>query len=138
MKNDSPNSLKPFFWVAIAWLVFAVALSWRGGREPMAWAAGLWALSSADLWAITKLVSTLLKVSSGSDISVENRTALVIHASYWALIKLACLLLLSLVLFKSHGIPATSLFTGLGTLIAVPLLGGWFWSRKTVGALDHA
>jgi hypothetical protein len=141
MSNESPtvnharwSELAPFAFAAIAWAVAAVLLCWYWDGSVLAfrWMLGLWALCLLDLFAIAKTMAAVIAVSADA---AGNRPALLVQASTWGAIKLACLGLLGILLFRGQSIPSHALLLGLGTLVVVPLIGGLWWSQR---ALRHA
>jgi len=147
-----PLALPIFGSVALGWLVLSllVVLAVHGTGNLCAasvsakWIFGLWLLSVLDLLAIAKLLVTTIRVL---DLSGEKRVAAIIRASYWGIVKLACLVLF-VVLFLNAGqssgqtigaqtgaIPHEAIFLGMGSLVMIPLLGGLIWSQRI---LRHA
>jgi hypothetical protein len=126
----------PFLMVAFVWLAVGAALCARfqhpGLSLALGWLAVLWGLCLFDLYALSRAVGALLGLAS---VEGEKRGALIIQASYWGMIKLACLGILGAILLRGHSIPALGLLMGTGTLVVVPLLGGYWWSQKV---LRHA
>ncbi len=146
-----PLSLRIFGSVALGWLLLSlliVLLIHIGDPHEVSlsakWIFGLWLLSVVDLLAMAKLLVTAIRVL---DLSGEKRAAAIIRASYWGIVKLACLVLF-VVLFLNAGqssgqtigaqtgaIPHEAIFLGMGSLVMIPLLGGLIWSQRI---LRHA
>jgi hypothetical protein len=130
------ETVLPFLKVAALWLISGLAVSaWTRGSALLgasAWLLLLWAVCLTDLYSLSRAVEALMELVSGTS---ENRGALVIQASYWGMIKLICLGILGLTVFYGRSIPSVSLLMGTGTLVVVPLLGGYWWSQKV---LRHA
>jgi hypothetical protein len=78
-------------------------------------------------------IQPALKLTAGES-NPQKHAALVVSASVWGVIKLACLGIFGFILFHGHAIPQFSLLWGLGTLVTVPLIGGLWWSRKVLTA----
>ena len=137
---------RAFLFSGLAWGLIGVVIGWirfRGGDpgelfRQMKWLCGLWLLSMVDLFSLVQGVGLLVRLSADGSAAApdsekqprENRTFLIIQTSYWVTLKLACWLLLSLVLLKGKAIPLYGLLFGLGTLAVVPLLGGIMWSQR--------
>lgn len=136
-RTKTLQQLRPFGWAAGAWLVIgSVAvglLSPLEQRGPaLGWWLGLFVLSCLDLGAIAALVGSLvLGPPEGEKLRWGTRMAMLL------LIKLGAWGVFALLLFGNRGIPQASLLSGLGTLIVVPLLGGFLWSfTPASGARD--
>ncbi|MGK5088776.1 hypothetical protein WDW86_14560 [Bdellovibrionota bacterium FG-2] len=133
------GQLKPFLWCALGWLVLgtllSLALSSGEAKLSIAWFLCFWGLSVFDLFALTKVVSTLLILAAGDEKSVEKRPALIIQSFYWGFLKIGCLGAFGVVLFLGSSISRGAMLLGLGTLIIVPLFGGFLWSQRV---LKHA
>ena len=114
-----------FFGTGAAWLV-AGSVASVGVGAGLPWFLGIWVLSMADLAALAKVVQVLIAASQAA---TENRKSHVIRAFTWGVVKLACFGLLIAVLVNAKAIPAVALLMGLATLVAVPLAGGFVWSR---------
>ena len=114
-----------FFGAGAAWLVVGTVTSLVVGAG-LPWFLGIWVLSMADLAALGKMVQVVI---SASQAAPENRKAHVIRAFTWGVVKLACFGLLIAVLVNAKVIPAVALLMGLATLVMVPLVGGFVWSR---------
>jgi hypothetical protein len=125
------QTVLPFLTVACAWLVLSLAMCARFPGVSTGYAFGslalIWALCLLDLYSLSRAVGALLELSTTSG---ENRGVLTIQAFYWGMIKLLCLGILGIVLFYGRSIPATSMLAGTGTLVVVPLVGGYRWSQK--------
>ena len=139
------NILKPFGFAALVWAVvgFAACKYWSEDasvlQRNLVWHFGLWALCLLDLAALAKTVNGMLIIAAGSSGPVaENRGAYVIHTFSWGLIKLVCLGIFALVMIKGRPVPTAGLLLGMGTLVVVPLVGGFFWSQKALGVSQHA
>ena len=135
-----------FSAISVGWLAIAALICWQFSATQdgnvsatwvaMKWLFGLWALSILDLVAISKSISAAVSVMGHTG---EKRAASIIQASYWGLVKLACLGIFIFVLIRASALAAPGLklglVTGLGTLVIVPLIGGLFWSQRV---LRHA
>lgn len=130
------EGMTPFLIVSGAWLILGLGFSaWFSDKQPfqaVAWMTFLWALCLFDLYALSRAVGAALGLAA---ITGEKRGALTIQAFYWGVIKLTCLGILGTILSYGRSIPTSSLLMGSGTLVVVPLLGGYWWSQKV---LRHA
>lgn len=129
------TSLAPFAWVGGIWLLAGVTLSYELAEPAVRGLSVrgflcLWALSLADLYALAKVVAETLPLAAGAP--SRERSARAFRAVFWGIIKLAVLAFFAVFLIKAHSIPKEGLLTGMGTLILVPLLGGYQWSRKVL------
>lgn len=129
----------PFVSISIAWFtLWAVWCLTAGNQEPLStlkWLLALWALCVLDLLALTKAILAVMVLMSLTDTEndLAKRPALSIQAMFWGLMKLVCLGVLGAVLvMKSETIPRFALLAGLGTLIVVPLFGGFWWSFSSL------
>jgi hypothetical protein len=132
MSADRKKSYRSFGAAAGLWLLAIMAVTALAApREDLYWALGwtlgLWAVSVADLAVLAKAVSCVLELATAT---AENRGTWIIQASYWGFLKLACLGIFATVLIMGHEIPVTSLLTGVGTMVFVPLVGGLWWSKR--------
>jgi hypothetical protein len=131
------KTLKPFITVSIVWFVISGVACFQFANpghtfSAFRWMAELWALCLIDLYALAKAVGAALSLVSATG---EKRGALIIQASYWGMIKLACLGILGAILLRGSTIPTTGLLMGSATLVVIPLIGGYWWSQKV---LRHA
>lgn len=124
-------SYRSFYWSAILWALIATAITLFSSPKEEATRAIVWlgifyAVSAADLYSISRLVATILELMATPP---EKRIPGLIQASYWGFLKLACLGIFTALVFKGHEIPSTALLTGVGTMVFVPLVGGFWWSK---------
>lgn len=128
-KLDSGSHLIfPFAIATLGWIVLSILICCRLYQDSQLLSALQWMsvftlISLMDLVASSRLVTHLLSLASGA----ANRTFSAIRASYWAAIKIACLLLFGITLLKGHFLPLISLLLGGSTLLVVPLFGGILW-----------
>jgi len=128
---DLKKEAKPFLYVSIVWLALSALIS----RGLGIWLVVLWFLSVADLAAMTFAFRAVFGIMNDAP---EKRAAYVLNASVWGAIKLACVLLFGIVLFKGQNIPSRELLLGMGTMVAVPLAGGFWWSQRALQGSNHA
>lgn len=130
LKLDRQTVL-PFFVVACAWLALGLALCAQFPGSSIGYAFGsltlLWAVCLLDLYSLARAVGAVLELSVTDG---ENRGRFTIQAFYWGLIKLLCLGILGIILFYGRSIPSAAMLIGTGTLVIVPLVGGYWWSQK--------
>lgn len=126
----------PFLFVAGGWFLVAEGVSWHFAGGPLAvamgWAGLLWALCLFDLYALFRAVGAAFEIVSSEG---KKQRAVIVQAFYWGVIKLTCLGILGAILFNKRSLPLVSELTGFGTIVIVPLLGGYGWSQKV---LRHA
>jgi hypothetical protein len=130
---DKLGNAKPFAWAAILWAFVAVAIVMfncpdESRIRALEWMGTLWALCLIDLITLAKALQSAILAMDGAG---ENRIPHSIQAFYWGAIKLVCLGLFGFILWQSARAPTVGLLTGLGTLVVVPLLGG-FWRSKQI------
>jgi hypothetical protein len=87
------------------------------------WFSIFWLLCASDLAVIAGLVLSLVSWSDSMD-----KVRLGLRVGILVLLKMLFLMIFGVILFRKNGIPQSSLLVGLGTLIAVPLMGGMFWT----------
>jgi hypothetical protein len=120
-----------FVWAAIAWALAGTAVTLFGAPREEAiraleWFGIFYAVSVADLYSIARVVGCILELMGAT----EKRIPGLIQASYWGILKLACLGIFTVLVFKGHEIPVTALLMGVGTMVFVPLVGGYWWSKS--------
>lgn len=138
--NLDATIVKPFAWASVAWLsigaAVALTLSSRDtAPSTLSWMLALWLLSVLDLAATGKLVGSFLGAAVSGAENSEKTPAYAIQTFVWGVLKLACLGIFGLVLMRGRMIPTPGLLLGLGTLVVVPLVGGFIWSQRE---LSHA
>lgn len=118
------------------WLMAGATLLWllRGSSPPFPTALGWFFVLSlicfVDLIAIVRTMAAAFEWTQLADDPSEKRTAAALQTFYWGAFKLACLGILGMILIRAQSVPGLSLFLGLATLAALPLVGGYFWSRS--------
>ncbi len=123
----------PFVWVALIWFFVAgsVCYFFAPSDVPlwlvMSWFLLIWALCLVDFLSMTVSFSKFLALKTDR-IWQEPRQLL--EAIFWGTLKLVCLGLFGMVLIKGRSIPTVGLLAGFGTLVVVPLVGGFWWSFK--------
>ncbi len=127
-KALSFQQLRPFLLATLAWLVLGTgvvlaALSPESRTSGLVWWLGLFLLATLDLGMIAALVGTLLDGPPEGD-----RVRWGVRLAFLGSMKLLAWGIFALLLFGNRGIPNASLLSGLGTLVAVPLFGGFLWS----------
>ncbi|MDR3607486.1 MAG: hypothetical protein P4M08_08905 [Oligoflexia bacterium] len=129
----SSESLSGFGLAGLIWLLLSAAICFKLSpdkaelRRSLTWLCILFGLSILDLFALAQALSGLFDLMRNES---EKPIFLVFRTSYWASIKLVCLIFLGFLMARgssSSGIPTPGLLTGISTLMVVPLLGGVFW-----------
>src|SRR5262249_13366013 len=125
--------LRPFLWAAAAWaalsvgVLFAVSVD-RGGAL-QSWAL-YYILALADLFFLVKTVAALLLLMS--DQCANTRTAPAIQAFFYGGLKRGCLGAIGLCLWKIPSTTSGGILFGLGSIVAIPLFGGFLWSQQVL------
>jgi hypothetical protein len=118
------------------WLLVGISLLFltRGSSAPflgaLRWFLVLSLICFVDLIAIVRTMMAAFEWTQLADDPSEKRTAAALQTFYWGAFKLACLGILGMILIRAQSVPGLSLFLGLATLAALPLVGGFFWSRS--------
>jgi hypothetical protein len=99
------------------------------------WALAIWALCMLDFLTLARCGSSVLALMASGP-NDTKRPYWMIQSLFWGSMKLLCLGAIGVALFYGRSIPSIALLLGLGTLLVVPLFGGFWWSRKEF--LTHA
>lgn len=128
------RSVMPFLWVSLSWCGISLAVSSIFSSENVfAWVFALWCLCMADLFATAKAVVLTLRLVSVPE-GFSGKPQLITQVVFWGLAKLGSLGILGGVLFSAgSSVPQAALVTGLGTMIVVPVVGGYWWSVNECG-----
>jgi hypothetical protein len=127
------SQTKVFVNVAVAWGLIGSSLVFflqpeHGLAFNLRWYSGLWACSGINLFALSKTVSKVLLLMS--DNVGQQRAQILIQVFFWASLKLGFLTLLGSLIWHSQSVPGMTLLLGLSTLVVVPIVGSYLWSRK--------
>lgn len=135
LENKTKSGIFLFGTVSVVWLILSEVLCWglNSNRE-QAFSAyksllGFWTLSVLDLGILAKFLSSAGYLMNANE---ATRSAYAVQAIVWGVSKVVCLGLFVLVLLKGHEIPMHSLLLGMGTLVVVPLAGGFIWSQRVL------
>jgi len=123
----------PFLVVGLAWAVLGALLCLRLAPAAQSffalkWMLGLSVVCMMDLLVLAKAVASVIDLMSSENSS--RRPNHLVQLMFWGTAKLACLAVFGLVLWNGRSIPQCALFTGLATMIVVPLTGGLWWSYQ--------
>jgi hypothetical protein len=135
LENKISSGFFLFGTVSIVWLILGEVLCWGfNSNVEQAFVAyksvlGFWLLSVLDLTVLAKFLSSTGSLMNATE---ETKSAHAVQALVWGLAKVVCLGLFVLVLLKGHEIPMHSLLLGMGTLVVVPLAGGYIWSQRVL------
>jgi len=132
LQEVAPFLVSATLWLAVGILVCAQAAEPQNIGYSIIWFVALWALGIVDLYALTRAIVATSAVMSAA---AENRGPTAVQALYWGILKLACIGIFGAILISVSGIPTSGLLLGLGTLVFVPVVGGFWWSQR---ALRHA
>jgi hypothetical protein len=122
--------LRPFLWATLGWAILSVAVLLfiaDDVGQSMRSLAIYFTLAGTDLFFLVKIVAALMHLMS--DQGAKNRTAYAIQAFVFGGLKLICLGMIGLCLWKLPSTSSGGILFGLGTLVVVPLLGGFLWSQ---------
>lgn len=132
------QQLKPFLGAALLWLflgsgnvLYWVSPEARG--TGLVWWVGLYLLGVLDLGMIAALVASLLEGAPEGD-----RVRWGVRLLFLGALKLLAWGIFAFLLFGNRGIPNASLLSGLGTLVVVPLLGGFLWSFVSPSGVERS
>ncbi len=119
-----------FGFAALAWLALGVGLIQlfehpSQTRTSQVECGILWFLSILDLFVLTFFISQVLQQGSASKAQKEDFS---FRIWFWGLFKVVCMGLFIIDLLKGQKITLLGLLMGIGTLWAVPLIGGFLWS----------
>jgi hypothetical protein len=133
LKNRIDSGIFPFGVVSLIWLILGEVLctALNTNIEQALFAKmsflGFWLLSVLDLGILAKFLTSAGHLMNAGE---HTRSAHTVQALVWGAGKIVCLGLFVLVLLKEHEIPMQSLLLGMGTLVVVPLAGGFIWSQR--------
>lgn len=123
----------PFLVSSIVWAIVGAALCiWKQPDvgHTIRWMLGLWLFSVLDLVALVLVVRALVQFMA-APAEDSKRGPYFVQMALWMSVKLVCLVSLGTVLWLGRtDMPDVALFTGLSTLIVVPLVGGGWWSYR--------
>lgn len=135
LENKTNSLIFIFGATSVIWLVLGEVLCWAlNSNIEQAFSAyksflGFWILSVLDIGVLGKFLSLAAHLMNADEL---NKSAYAVQALVWGVAKLVCLGLFVLVLLKGHEIPMHSLLLGMGTLVIVPLAGGFIWSQRVL------
>jgi FtsH-binding integral membrane protein len=125
--------LRPFVWATLLWTVVSVGALSSFSEDPGAALRSLaiyLGLAIFDLFFLVKTVAATLVLMS--DQGAKNRTAYAIQALVYGGLKFAGLGAIGLCLWKIPSTTSGGILFGLGAIVAIPLLGGFLWSRREI------
>ena len=127
---------KPFLITALVWAVVGLMIVLGFTAEPKSaalWYAGMLSLAFLNLFLLVKFLAVVLVLVS--DQVSEKRPMYAIQAAFWGFSKLIALGTIVALIFRAENASILALLFGLGAMVAVPLIGGFWWSKK---GLTHA
>ncbi len=128
--------IRTFFIAGLIWLLLSITIAFFSASElirSLMWSVGLWLLCMLDLFSLAKAGAAVTHLIGGN--LGDKRIPIAVQALFWGAIKLVCLGFIGWVLFNAQSAPEGALLMGLGTLVIVPLFGGFHWSQRE---LNHA
>ena len=126
------SDLRAFFEVSIFWLVLSLVIlqGLVSPHERMPTQLGfgiLWLLAVVDLFVLRRLFLSLTERLAAPD---QEKSRLARQIWLWGHFKVICMGLFVLVLLKGQKITLLGHLLGIGTLWAVPLVGGFLWNWR--------
>lgn len=133
-KPNNSKDLNAFLPGAVGWFVLSIiCIIWMSDRtflfDALRAFLVFWILGLFDLYALARAVKSVL-IYMGSQDKDSNRSAYLVQILCWSLAKFACLGLVVLAIFSQREAPVEALVFGIATLLIVPLIGGYRWSRR--------
>ena len=128
-KDSLKLEVRHFGSASILWLVASILVCqyWESPSDLRSAQLGcvtLWVVSVLDFFILRMLIHAVVqKVSATSN----GKSSFPGKILFWGFFKTVCLGLFIIVLLKGQKIPLLGLLMGVGTLAAVPLVGGFFW-----------
>lgn len=132
---DQTIDLRPFLVAAILWAVASVLgilFVFHGDAAALQTWAIFYCLSLTDLFFLVKTIAATLLLMS--DQGAEKRSAYTIQAIVFGGLKLLCLGMIVIFLWKFPDRSSMGILIGLSGLIVVPLAGGFWWSQNQLRA----
>ena len=129
--GDQTIDLRPFLVAAVVWAgisVFGIQFVFKGDAAALQTWAIFYSLSLTDLFFLVKTIAATLLLMS--DQGAEKRSAYAIQAIVFGGLKLLCLGMIIIFLWKFPDKSSTGVLIGLSGLIVVPLAGGFWWSQR--------
>ena len=118
--------LMPFLWVSFSWLLFGLLFCLVQGQiDAMGWFVGFWFISLCNLFALAKTAHSAVNLASGTKQSGRELTNLFL----WGTLKLFCFGVIVGVFIFVRELASSVVVIGVGTVVVVPLFGGFFWLR---------
>jgi hypothetical protein len=131
--NHQSIDAAPFLIVALIWGVVSVGVCGYFGSQGPLNGLGLgllfWVFTLSNLIFLVKMIEVTMILMS--DQLTEKRGFYQIQLLIWVNLKLISFGGLFFLIWKlKNQVILPALFGGVGTLITVPLIGGYWWSRK--------
>ena len=123
----------PFLVVGFAWAVFGALVCLQLAPEAQSffalkWMLGLALVCMTDLMVLAKAVASVIDLMALEHPGHQPKR--IVQLMFWSTAKFVCLGAIGYILWNGRAIPQCALFTGLATLVVVPLLGGLWWSYQ--------
>lgn len=131
----SQGAVTPFFIVGFVWLAagLGISLGTSGPEEStpavLKWMIGLWLLCMLDIFTAGVALTAVFRIMRET-LPVAEKSRWVFRAIFWGTLKFVSLAALVAVSMQGQAAPKTAVVLGLSTLVVVPLIAGYFWSKK--------
>ena len=116
-------------WGAIGAIFLAVSGSGDSWILRVGWFGAVWAFCVLDLIFMVKALASVVHLMT--ETRTDRRPARIIQVMFWGALKLLCLGAIGYLVYVARGkSPSASLWTGVATIVIVPLVAGFWWSRR--------
>lgn len=122
--------IAPFVYTTLIWGVVATLVVLGFTPEPYRaafWFALLYGMVVCNLFFLVKSIAVVIVLLSYQ--GAEKQTRHAIQLAFWGTAKFSTLGALIAVIWKAKDIPTLALAMGMGTLLVVPFIGGFWWSN---------
>ena len=125
--------LSAFVWITALWIPFAIGTTtyfYPGSpSDGLLFGLSFFIFALSNLFFLVKMIEVTTNLMS--DQATEKRGLYQIQVVFWVTLKLISFGGLFFLIWKfQNQVILPALVCGVGTLIVVPLFGGYWWSRK--------
>lgn len=119
----------PFLMTALGWLIISAVLVivWTPALAHGFYLFLAWSISLFDLYAMAKLGDVVITQINDASNQINVSP---IQIAIWGFLKLASLGGLGVLLYLAKDANQFPLLLGVGTLVTVPLVGGFWWNSR--------